>query len=180
MTDNSMQQEELTAAAGSDGRAPRGIDSVYPPLVLLLSAVALIYAALDYGDDGRQLPLLVGGVAALLAVLDLLSRRRGPVGAWLRDAPGAGFAEREMKYSPPLAAELRQAAWLAVCIGLVLLVGLLPGVPLFVFLHAWRQGRQPLRHSTLAAILVAAACGLVFEFALDYQLYRGLLFGGRG
>ena len=175
MTDDKRQ----LASISGDDRLPAGIDSVFPPLLLIALGALLVHAALGYGETGRQLPVLVGGVTIALAMLDLLSRFGGRIGAWLHEALGAGFDDREMKHAPPITEELRQAGWLAACLGLIVLLGLLAAVPLFIFLYTWRQGRQPVIASVTAAVAVAVLVGLVFEVALDYQLYRGLLFGGR-
>lgn len=163
-----------------DDRLPAGIDSVFPPILLIVLGASLVYAALGYGETGRQLPVLVGAITVALAMLDLVSRLPGFAGGWLRRALGAGFRDREMKHAPALGAELIQLGWLAGCVGTIVLIGFLAAVPLFILLYAWLQGRQPLLASALTAIAVALLIGLVFELLLDYQLYRGLLLGGRG
>lgn len=163
-----------------DDRLPAGVDSVFPPLLLIVLGVLLVYSALGYGETGRQLPLLVGGITVVLAVLDFVTRLPSFAGGWLRRALGAGFRDREMKHAPRLADEIVQAAWLAGCVGAIVLVGLLAAVPLFIFLYTWLRGRQPVFASALTAIAVALLTGVVFEVLLDYQLYRGLMFGGRG
>jgi hypothetical protein len=162
-----------------DDRLPAGIDSVFPPILLIVFGALLVHAALGYGETGRQLPVLIGTITVLLALLDLVSRLPGLAGGWLRRALGAGFRDREMKHAPKLVAEITQFAWLAACVAAIVLIGFLAAVPLFIFMYTWLQGRQPLLASAVTAIAVVLLTGLVFEVLLDYELYRGLLFGGR-
>jgi uncharacterized membrane protein len=154
----------------------RGASSIYPPIVLAVLAALVVYAAQAFGPTARQLPTLIGTITLILALLDLVSRLPGTPGRLLRLALGAGFQERELDFEPAWRAELAEIAWLAGVIAAILAVGLLVTIPVFVFAYSRLQGDWPLWLSALTAGAVVTVVALVFEVALDYELYRGLLF----
>lgn len=77
-------------------------------------------------------------------------------------------------------AEVVQVGWLLCCVIAMALFGILITIPLFVFLYLVLQGRRKIGFSLLVAALVVVAVGFVFEFALEYELYRGMLLNRDG
>lgn len=161
-------------------KTPRGMKSICPPLLLLIVAGLFVYRAYDYGDTARQLPMLVGAGALLLLLLDVLSRFDTKFSALARLALGAGFEDREMLTVPRWQSEIMQIAWLAACVAGIVLIGILPTIPLFVFLYIVIRGEQGITFSLFISLLVFLLVGLVFEVVLDYELYRGALFNRFG
>lgn len=159
---------------------PRHIRSIWPPLLLLVLSVGYTVWAQRYGATPRLMPTIVGVTTVFLCLLDLLSRFDTGVGRAIRDALGADFRDREMKHDPALRSELAQMAWMVSCILLILLIGILPTVPLFIFAYMMVVGRRPLLPSVASAAGVLAAVYLIFEQVLDYDLYRGALFEAGG
>lgn len=154
----------------------RGTDSIFPPIVLAVLAGIIVYLSSGYGATARQLPMLIGTMTLALALLDLVSRLPGAPGRFLRLALGAGFRERELDFEPQWRAELAHMAWLAVVVLAVIAFGLLITIPGFVFAYSRLKGGWPLWLSALTAGAVVTVVALVFEVALDYELYRGMLF----
>jgi hypothetical protein len=161
-------------------RIPTGANSIYPPILLLIVAGLFIYSTYDYGETARRLPLLIGTGTLVLIVLDFLSRFHSRVGALIRLALGAGFQDPEMKHDPRWRSEIMQVFWVAFCVISILLVGILPTVPTFIFLYMLIQGKQTFVFSLMVSVLVILIVVLVFEIFLDYDLYRGILFNREG
>ena len=161
-------------------RVPGVVRSIYPPLVLIAAAIIMIVWSGRYNETARQVPLLVSWALLILAGFDLVCRfdRRGlrP----LRDFWGADFQNREMKHDPAPAAELLQVAWMTACVVGMMLIGILPTLPVFIFFYIAVQGRRPWFESLIVTAVVFSFVYLVFEVLLDYPLYRGALFDERG
>jgi len=152
------------------------VRSVYPPVLLLLAVSTFIYWAYGYGEAARQLPVLVGTGTLALIFLDILSRLHGRVGIAIRSALGADFQDREMTRDPRWQSEIIQFVWLMACVASVALIGILPTVPIFIFLYMVIQGRLGFVFSVIVSLLALLLVGLLFEVLLDYELYRGMLF----
>lgn len=159
---------------------PRKVRSVWPPLLLFAVSVGYAAWAQKYGDVPRLMPTIVGVATAILAVLDLLSRFDTRLGNFLKVALGADFANREMTHDPGLRAEAVQIGWMVGCILAMLMIGILPTIPLFIAGYMRISGGRPWIGCALSALIVLVFVTVVFEILLDYELYRGVLFEGRG
>lgn len=165
-----IDHQEVPATAGS----------IYPPLLLIIFSGIILAWSYRYGPVARFLPVLISSATLLLAVLDLFSRFRGRAADIIRFVCGASFQDREMKHHPDKRSEFKQFAWIVGCLAGMLIIGILPTIPLFVFTYMHFQGRQEIVPSLLTAIIAVAAIGGLFELLLGYDLYYGILFGGRG
>jgi uncharacterized membrane protein (DUF373 family) len=161
-------------------KIPAIIQSVYPPLLLMGLAGLLIYWSYDYGETARRLPLLVSSGIFVLIFLDLLSRFPNKIGALIQWTLGAGFQDREMKHDPNWRDEIVQITWVAICLAGMALFGILATIPMFIFMYMRIQGKQKPWFSLLIAAIVVAMVGLIFEFFLEYDLYRGMLLNDDG
>jgi len=161
-------------------KIPHEVSSFIFPVTLFIIVAFFLYWTFDYSETARRLPILIGCGTLLLVVLDFISRLPGKAGSYIRFALGAGFQEREMDFTPEWKAELRQLAWLTACVSSVVLIGILPTVPVFIFFYMFVQGRQGLLHSLLVALILSLTVWLVFEYLLEYRLYRGMLFDDDG
>lgn len=150
--------------------------SFFPPVVLALIAGTMTWWAFDFGDTARRLPILIGSGTLALIVLDFLSRFENATGRFLRAAIGADFSDPEMQHAPRWRAEVIQVSYLALILGGIVIFGFLATVPSCIFLYMLLQGKQSVLQSALVAIGVLVLIGTLFEFILDYNLYRGLLF----
>jgi len=159
---------------------PAKVRSIWPPLVLLAAALGYAWWAQDYGQVPRMMPTLVGLATAFLAMLDLLSRLKNRLGAVLRLTLGADFMNPEMGHDPPLGREAAVILAMLGCVLAMLMIGILPTVPLFILLYMRFWGGRPWLASLISSAVVLAFVIAVFELALDYELYRGVLFDPRG
>jgi hypothetical protein len=159
---------------------PAKIRSIWPPLILLTLSLGYALWAQDYSAVPSLMPTLVGLATSALAVLDLLSRFDTRVGRALQLTMGADFERREMSHDPELRDEIKQVGWTIGCILGMLLIGILPTVPLYIFAYMYVSGRQSLTSSTLSAMSAVIFVTVVFEVLLDTTLYRGALFDAKG
>ena len=167
-------------ARQEESKVPRAVRSVYPPLLLIGLAAAYVWWSQDYRAGPRLVPVIVGIGTMVLAAIDLVSRLDLPAAGAIRAYLGADFRNREMQHDPGLWDELAQFGWIAGCVATMLAIGFLPAVPLFVFLYMRVHGRLPLRICLIGAASVFVFVAVVFEFLLDYALYRGVLFDSDG
>ena len=167
-------------AADPDDNAPWIVRSVVVPSLLIVLSIVLLAWSATFNETARQVPMLVAGTMLVLSVFDFVCRYDVPALRPLRDFWGADFHNREMRHNPRWTAEAAQVLWMVGCVAAMLLIGILPAVPAFVFLYMIFNGRRPLVEGLVVAAAVFAFVYIVFEVLLDYELYRGALFSGRG
>ena len=162
------------------GKPPRSVVSIYPPLVILAVALGLGVWAQAYSDVARRFPTVVAVLLAALAMIDLWSRLPLPGQRFISAFWGTSFDRREMMVVPPLVAELRLLAWVLLAFGVMAVVGILPALPTFCFLFVWLRAGRSVWQAVQVALVLLVFEYLVFEWLLDYELYRGLLFSKGG
>jgi len=168
------------ASLENSDHVPRAVRSIFPPLVLIAVGIAMIVWSQRYNETARLVPQLVSYALVVLAFIDLVCRFEKPFLGPLRDFWGADFDNREMRHDPPPAAEVSQVLWIAGCVAGMMLIGILPTVPVFIFFYILINGRRPWLESLIVTAIVFAFVYVVFEMLLDYQLYRGAFFDERG
>lgn len=159
---------------------PRSVRSIWPAVAILALAIVALIVAQGYSEISRRFPSMVAVTLIVLGLIDLYSRLGLPGGKFLDDFWGSGFEHREMTHNPRLRDELALLGW----VGLVFLgmafFGILVATPLFTFLFVWRRSGRGILHAAGAGLIVLAFESIVFEWALNYALYRGLIFTGEG
>jgi hypothetical protein len=168
------------ASLENPDHVPKAVRSIYPPLVLIAAAIAMIIWSQRYNETARLVPLLASYSLLILAFIDLVCRFDRPFIGPLRDFWGADFENREMKHDPRPAAEVSQVLWMVGCVAGMMLIGIRPTVPIFIFFYIIINGRRPWLESLIVTAIVFAFVYVVFEMLLNYQLYRGVLFDERG
>lgn len=147
--------------------------------LVTLALFAGLYAWSTHIADprGREFPVLVSGAAVILAALDVLAHSGTRAGHWVSAMLG-GTVAAAARPRRGLGREVLAVGWIAVALGLVILLGFLVAVPAYVFAYLLLHGRRTLRHSLIAAVGTTFFIWLGFEILLRYDLYRGMLFGG--
>lgn len=159
---------------------PKLVKSVWPAVVLFISAIVTLYFAQGYSEVSRRFPVMVSYALAVLACIDFYSRTRLPGVEFLNAFWGSGFGRREMTHNPKLRDELIVAAWVLVAFFGMAAVGIIIAAPLFCLLYVrLRSGRSWLA-SLAVAVVVLVFEAVIFEWVLDYELYRGLIFMEEG
>lgn len=151
-------------------------------LLVSLVTFALFVALFRWSEripnaSGREFPVLVSGAAILLCALDVLTHTGTALGRRV------ALILSGSDLLPPVRTrrvtrEALAILWVAIALGLVLLVGFLLAVPIYVLGYLLLHARRSLRHSLIGAIFTTLGIWFAFEVLLRYDLYRGMLFSG--
>ncbi|MDH3352287.1 MAG: tripartite tricarboxylate transporter TctB family protein [Gammaproteobacteria bacterium] len=147
--------------------------SYLPSVVILLFIVGyLVTGYLTLDETTRLVPLMAAGVTLVLALLDgFTTVRRGQIS----DEGKTSAVDRSA------ATATRRRAVLAVStvaggVAAIYLVGFLVAMPLYLFASITYLGKQSAKIAVIAALLTMLSIYLVFEVALSYKLFPGVLF----
>ena len=163
--------------AGTDTTgAPRAVTSIWPAVALLAFAIVAFVVARTYPPNSARFPSMVAATLIVLAALDIWSRSGLRGAGFVETFGGAGFRDREMMHDPSLADQAVCIAWIAGAFALMATIGLLPASAIFCAAFMRLRGRQTLALSATIGLGVTVFLLAVFEWALDYELYRGLAF----
>ena len=147
-----------------------------PALVMVAITLAYLVTAYTYAPQARLFPVPVGWLMLLLLGLDLVSRTKTPIGEtltrWLN--PAAENEEAEPRF--PVMRQLSALLWVGFFTAALYLIGIMYAVPLYVFGSMRFHGKKSYSTSLITAVCVTAFTWLLFAFALQVELYPGLLF----
>lgn len=147
------------------------------PLVLLLVILGVLVASFDYGSSERALPVLVAGATIVLLVLELLVQARTRAGRRIETLLAGKSMLPEPERAPLGKALVHALVWPGALTVLVVVTGLLPAVFIYVGASLRLAGLKPWTQSVAIAMTVTAVSWLLFEWAMSYELYRGMLWG---
>jgi hypothetical protein len=143
--------------------------------VLAAFFIFFLHETYEYRGSVRTFPLMVGWIGSVLTGIEILAITETRVGRVL----GAIFGARPAEIAAgerPVKREVACIAAITAAGPMVWILGFLGAAPVFVFLWMWLWGGKPVRFALYAAIAVTLFIWLLFEFALSYELYRGLAF----
>ncbi|MBT8409754.1 MAG: hypothetical protein KJN93_09025 [Alphaproteobacteria bacterium] len=115
-----------------------------------------------------------------LTFLDLWSRSGLPGADAVTTIGGAEFRRREMMHNPSFANQAECVGWIALAFALMATVGILAASPIFAAAFVRLRGKRTLAVAAIVGLGVLGFQFAVFEWALDYELYRGLLSSSGG
>lgn len=151
-----------------------------PAFVLSILTAIYLATAYQYAPESRIMPVLVGWCMLALLAIDLASRTATPLGQsltrWLNPATERPGHTQSAAYS--IDRQLLAVLWLGGLAALLVLIGVLGGVPLYLFAAIRFRGRRSLITSLAVAGGMTLVVWLLFTGLLHLQLYPGLLFGG--
>ena len=156
--------------------APRVVTSIWPAVLLLGFAILMFIVARSYGPTSARFPSMVAGAMIVLVIFDLWSRTRLPGAGIVETFGGTSFRMREMLHNPTLANQVECVGWIAGAFVLMAAVGILAASPIFCAAFVRLRGRRTLAVAASVGLGVLIFQLAVFEWALDYELYRGLQF----
>ncbi len=159
--------------------APRLITSIWPAVLLLAFACGTLFFAWGYAPIAARFPVMVSVTMVVLTLLDIWSRSGLPGAGVIETFGGTGFRRREMTHEPSFANQAECVGWIAGCFVLMAAGGILAASPIFCAAFVRLRGKRSLTVSAIVGLVVLAFQFAVFEWALDYELYRGL-FVARG
>ena len=141
-------------------------------------AVTIVYLAVayTYTEQARLFPVPVGWLMLALLALDLVSRTKTQTGEALTRLlnPAAEAEGAEQRF--PVLRQLSAILWVAFFTAALVLIGIMYAVPLYVFGSMRFHGRKSYLTSLIAAVCVTAFTWVLFAFALQVELYPGMLF----
>ncbi len=147
-----------------------------PALVMVAITVGYLAMAYTYSVQARLFPVPVGWLMLLLLTLDLVSRTKTPTGETLTRLlnPAAQAEGEEERF--PILRQLSAMLWVAFFTAALVLIGVMYAVPLYVFGSMRFHGKKSYLTSLIAAVCVTAFTWVLFAFALQVELYPGVLF----
>lgn len=135
--------------------------------VFIIGYLVTGYRTLD--ETTRVVPLLTGGITLLLLIADLL---RGLLG---RKAGDAAATPDEPGQVVTHGREISAILFVAGGVAAIYLVGFLIAIPLYLYVSIAFLGQQNHRIALTISLLTSLAIYLVFEVALAYDLFAGVL-----
>ena len=156
--------------------APRIVKSIWPAVLLLAFAILTFVVAQGYSATSARFPSMVAGAMIVLSVFDIWSRTNLPGANTVKTFGGTGFRQREMMHNPSLANQAACLGWIAGAFVMMAAVGILAASPIFCAAYVRFKGKRSLAVSVSVGIGVLIFQFAVFEWALNYELYRGLFF----
>jgi putative tricarboxylic transport membrane protein len=146
-------------------------------IILAALAVFMLVTAYAYSRSSGLFPIFVGWIFVALALLEsgvqlkALLRREDHAPALNADAETAAELTGPFR-------EIGGLLWLGLYLAMLYLAGFLVATPLFMIAFLRLSAARTILQSVSFAIAAAAIVYVVFVLLLDYQLYRGILFGG--
>jgi hypothetical protein len=120
----------------------------------------------------RWVPMLAAAVTLALLTIELLRCVLIIKAQRHTDPPTGNSGEA----APTTARAVTAIAYVVAGVGAIFLIGFLPALPLYLYTSIAILGRQSPRVSIVVAVLTSLLIFAVFEIALGYELYRGILF----
>lgn len=138
------------------------LSAIMPSILIILFVIGyLITAYLTLDATTRRVPVLFGFVTFALLVIDILSNK----------SPAA-----ESGSSMSHGREITAILFVAGGVAGIYLLGFLVAIPLYLVLSITYLGAQPIRVAIIVALIASASIYLIFEIALSYRLFPGILF----
>jgi hypothetical protein len=164
MTTQNPATATATATATAAGIGPIRLTSpaALSLTFLIIFAAAAIVARLDYPPEAASMPLIIGGVGAVLSLLQLVIE--------LRASRSLAFEERVR-----LSKDLPVYLWVWSFVGAVVAFGFVIAAPLMLVIYLRFRSREPW---WLTLLLAAAMLGLLyglFQRVLQVTLFEGLV-----
>lgn len=175
-----MTQSDPFPATPDMQQVPWLIRSVVPAVVLIGLGVILLILTFDFRNTAARFPAAVSVLLIFFGSIDLYCRTKLPGAVAMLDFWGADFSRREMPVDPPLRDELIQIGWVLGCLLLVALIGILSAMAIYCTTYIRISGAMPWKVAVMIGGGFLGFSVLVFEWGLNFELYRGLLFTSGG
>ncbi|MDA8525124.1 tripartite tricarboxylate transporter TctB family protein [Planktomarina temperata] len=157
-------------------QAPRIVTSIWPAVLLLVFALVTFVVAQGYSATSARFPSMVAGAMIVLSVYDIWSRTNLPGANTVKTFGGTGFRQREMMHNPSFANQAECLGWITGAFAMMAAIGILAASPIFCASYVRFKGNRSFAVSVGVGIGVLIFQLAVFEWALNYELYRGLFF----
>jgi hypothetical protein len=146
----------------------RRLSHILPSALIVLFVLGyLLTAYLTLDATTRRVPVLTGFVTLALLAMDIL-----------RSILAGENRARSAEVSKPLPRGREITAILFVAGGVagIYFIGFLAAVPLYLIISIAYLGAQPMRTAIIVALIASVSIYLIFDVALAYRLFQGILF----
>ena len=147
--------------------------SLLPSVATLLFVIAYLLSGwLTLDEVTRRVPLMTGGVTLVLLLVDIarvIARGGAQSGSWVVEGGGVKVPESRGR-------EFAAIGLVAAGVGAIYLLGFLIAIPLYLYASIAYLGGQSARLAAVITVLTSLIIYLVFEVALEYRLFPGVLF----
>jgi hypothetical protein len=181
---------DVPTTRATNARATRSKGELVFDIVLVLAIGGYLVVAQTYPPIGRQIPTVVGIVALIAAVVQLIGwfvpgmwkfSHGDPVAAG-QSAPRAAVEATPETGDEPAAPQADgrpvdvpiAMAWAGGFLGAILLLGYVIAVPLFFLVYFGVRRSWVL--AVVSAVVMGVVAGVLFEQVLDIPMYGGILF----
>jgi len=138
------------------------MNAVLPSVLIILFVIGyLITAYVTLDATTRRVPVLFGFVTLVLLAIDLFK--------------GVAAGAKQSVSADP-GREIKAILFVAGGVAGIYLIGFLAAIPLYLVLSITCLGAQPIRVALIVALIASLSIFLIFEVALAYRLFPGILF----
>lgn len=141
---------------------------------LLAFFIFFVDQTYEYEGRVRLFPLLIGYLGIILSVLDILSLTAGRAGEIVTRSFGKAFDPTNL-HGRNAVRELLVIGAICLIVVAIYLFGFLVATPLCVAVWMLVGGRKPMGLTLATAAGAFVFVWVLFELALRYELYRGLI-----
>jgi len=140
--------------------------------LLILVLVAAIFEAWTYSFVAARPPLIILGVALLLVIIQARRLRKGIVGVLIGEELKKSLQKKD--------SVVRKVAAITGCmlalVAAMVVAGQHIAVGLFIFILMYYVSKESFKLSFNVALGTIAVIFLLFEWVLDIELYRGIVY----
>ena len=137
--------------------------------------VGVLIGSYVYEPNVRALPVLVAWSTIVLLFLELLVQAKTSIGLRIKSLLQNEEDNNEFGNVPISRALIYAVGWPGFLVALTALIGILPGVLIYIFLSLKIVAGKKAQRALIFALVVTALSWLFFEWIMSYQLYRGML-----
>lgn len=142
--------------------------TILPSVLIVLFVMGyLLTAYLTLDATTRRVPVLTGFVTLVLLAIDIV--KDVIVGTAQPDSV-------EATSPPPRGREIKAILFVAGGVAGIYLIGFLAAIPLYLIFSIANLGAQPIRVAIIVALITSLSIYLIFDVALAYRLFPGILF----
>jgi len=155
------------------------VSRLTPAVVVFASSVGFLIWTYAYTGRGHMLPALTGWFLVIMSFLDIVAATPTRIGAAIADFFAGKVIGEPKGYSHGTAGRvLMAAAWPGLFVLGVIFFGFFVAIPIYVFAFMLLHGKKKPREALIGAAATTLFTLVVFEWLLNYEVFRGIVFGG--
>ncbi|MDP4594785.1 MAG: tripartite tricarboxylate transporter TctB family protein [Beijerinckiaceae bacterium] len=151
--------------------------SLIVDLLIGVFCVAIIALSAELDSRAKIFPVIVGWFTLFLIAIDIVAQSNTLIGraVFTFFAGSAETEDREGEARREARSILFAIGWICVFVVGVWIFGFLPVIPVFMFVSMRVFGDNTTIRSLITTAVIMLIIWAFFEYALDYTLYRGLI-----